>query len=156
MLKVVKLPQTIFLKIWRSDIDSRSPLLFLKVNATCILAIGFLNDQNCWKKMTNESTYGEIHNSTSTQTCVLCCTQIFHNLIGWTCIVCILFAFNDYSTISNILRFWRILFFSTFITFSIAENQSIKQIKITDEAMTSTITFLNSWVLPEFLQYLGN
>ena len=156
MLKVVKLPQTIFLKIWRSDIDSRSPLLFLKVNATCILAIGFLNGQNCWKKMTNESTYGEIHNSTSTQTCVLCCTQIFHNLIGWTCIVCILFAFNDYPTISNILRFWRIIFFSTFITFSIAENQSIKQIKITDEAMTSTITFLNSWVLPEFLQYLGN
>ena len=47
-------------------------------------------------------------------------------------------------------------FFFTFITFSIAKNQSIKQIKITDEAMTSTITFLNSWVLPEFLQYLGN
>ena len=104
MLKVVKLPQTIFLKIWRSDIDSRSPLLFLKVNATCIQAIDFLNGQNCWKKMTNESTYGEIHNSTSTQTCVLCCTQIFHNLIGWTCIVCILFAFNDYSTILNILQ----------------------------------------------------
>ena len=60
MLKVVKLPQTIFLKIWRSDIDSRSPLLFLKVDATCIPAIGFLNGQNCWKKVTNESTYGEI------------------------------------------------------------------------------------------------
>ena len=49
----VKLPQlirTIFLKSWRSDIDSCSPLLFLKVEATCILAIGFLNDQNCRKE----------------------------------------------------------------------------------------------------------
>ena len=55
------------------------------------------------KKMTNESTYGEIHNTTSTQTCVLWCTQI-NNLIGWTCIVCVLFSFTDYSTISNILR----------------------------------------------------
>ena len=60
ILKVVKLPQlsirTIFLKIWRSDIDPRLPLLFLKEEATCILAIGFLNDQNCRKKKTNEST----------------------------------------------------------------------------------------------------
>ena len=69
-------------------------------------AIGFLNDQNCRReKMTNESTYGEICNSTPTQTCVLRCTQIFHNLIGWKCIVCILFAlqrlfdeFNHFTT----------------------------------------------------------
>ena len=61
------------------------------------------------KKMTIESTYGEIHNSTSTETCVLWCTQLFHNLIGWTCIVCILFAFNDYSTTSKILeRFFNV------------------------------------------------
>ena len=93
--------RTIFLKIWRSDIDPRLPLLFLKVEATCILAIGFLNDQNCRKKMTNESTYGEICNSASRQKCALRCTQIFHNLIGWTCIVCILFAlqrlFHDFN-----------------------------------------------------------
>ena len=53
------------------------------------------------KKMTNESTYGEICNSASRQKCVLRCTQIFHNLIGWTCIVCILFAlqrlFHDFN-----------------------------------------------------------
>ena len=55
--------------------------------------------------MTNESTCGEICNSTPTQTCVLRCTQIFHNLIGWKCIVCILFAlqrlfdeFNHFTT----------------------------------------------------------
>ena len=38
-------------KIWRSDIDSRLPSLFLKVEATSILAIGFLSGQNCRKKI---------------------------------------------------------------------------------------------------------
>ena len=53
ILKVVKLPRlirTIFLKIWRSDIDSLLPLLFLKVETTFILAIGLLNGQHCRKK----------------------------------------------------------------------------------------------------------
>ena len=45
--KVSRLIRTIFLKIWRSDIDSRLPSLFLKVEVTRILAIGFLNGQNC-------------------------------------------------------------------------------------------------------------
>ena len=53
ILKVVKLPRlirTIFLKIWRSDIDSLLPLLFLKVETTFILAIGLLNGQHCRTK----------------------------------------------------------------------------------------------------------
>ena len=53
------------------------------------------------KKERNESSYGEIYNSTSTQTCVLRYTQIFSNLIGWTCIFCISFAlqglFDDFN-----------------------------------------------------------
>ena len=50
--------RTIFLKIWRCDIDSRSPSLFLKVEATRILAIAFLNDQNCRKK---QSKLNDVH-----------------------------------------------------------------------------------------------
>ena len=44
------------------------------------------------RKITNESTFDEIYNSTPTQTSILWCTQIFHNLMGWKCIVCIVFA----------------------------------------------------------------
>ena len=59
--------------------DSRLPWLFLKVEVTRILAMSFLDDQNCREKkkrsMTNESTFGESYNSTYTQTCVLRCTQ---------------------------------------------------------------------------------
>ena len=61
------------------------------------------------KKKTNESSYGEIYNNTSTQTCVLRYTQIFHNLIRWTCIVCTLFAlqrlFDDFN---HFTRFFRV------------------------------------------------
>ena len=53
------------------------------------------------KKRRNERSYGEIYNSTSTQTCVLRYTEIFSNLFGWTCIFCISFAlqglFDDFN-----------------------------------------------------------
>ena len=60
------------------------------------------------EKMTNESTYDEIYKSTSTQTCVLRCTQIFHNLIGWIFIVGILFAlqrlFDDFNHFTTFIQ----------------------------------------------------
>ena len=60
------------------------------------------------EKVTNESTYNEIYKSTSTQTCVLRCTQIFHNLIGWIFIVGILFAlqrlFDDFNHFTTFIQ----------------------------------------------------
>ena len=60
------------------------------------------------EKVTNESTYNEIYKSTSTQTCVLRCTQIFHNLIGWIFIVDILFAlqrlFDDFNHFTTFIQ----------------------------------------------------
>ena len=42
------------------------------------------------------------------QICVLRCTQIFHNFIGWTCIVCIFFAlqrlFDDFNHLLNVFQ----------------------------------------------------
>ena len=60
------------------------------------------------KKRRKESTYGEIYNSISTRTCVLRCTQIFHNLIGWTGIVCILFALQQlFDDFNHFTRFFQ-------------------------------------------------
>ena len=60
------------------------------------------------EKTTNESTFDEIYKSISTQTCVLRCTQIFHNLIGWIFIVDILFAlqrlFDDFNHFTTFIQ----------------------------------------------------
>ena len=104
MLKVVKLPQTIFLKIWRSDIDSHSPLLFLKVNATCILAIGFLNGQNCWKKWQMKApkvkfTIAHLHKH------AFCAVhKYFITLLDGRVLFVSYLPFNNYLTISIILQ----------------------------------------------------
>ena len=60
------------------------------------------------EKMRKESTYGEIYNSISTRTFVLRYTQIFHNLIGWTGIVCILFALQQlFDDLNHFTRFFQ-------------------------------------------------
>ena len=60
------------------------------------------------EKITNESTYDEIYKSTSTRACVLRCTQILQNLIGWIFIVGILFAlqrlFDDFNHFTTFIQ----------------------------------------------------
>ena len=109
ILKVVKLPQwfirTIFHNIWRSDIDSRWPLLFLKVEATCILAIGFLNDQNCRKKkeqtkaLTVKFAIAHLHKYAFCDV-----HKYFIILLDGRVLFVSFLPFNDYSTISTIYK----------------------------------------------------
>ena len=74
---------------------------------TRILAIGFLNGQNCQKNnsITNKSTHGEINNSTSTKHEFCEVHKMFYNLSEWMCTVCTLFAlqriFDGFNHLKN-------------------------------------------------------
>ena len=74
---------------------------------TRILAIGFLNGQNCQKNnsITNKSTHGEINDSTSTKHEFCEVHKMFYNLSERMCTVCTLFAlqriFDGFNHLKN-------------------------------------------------------